>query len=107
MRAAVLAVALLIAPMALAPLAGCETVQTEQGARRALFTAALAYEGALDATRAAAESGLLKGENAVKAKAILDDAYKVLLAARATQSQHGARRVLTILAALEPLTNAR
>lgn len=107
MRAIAIALCLGLAPMAVAPLAGCASVNSEIGSRQALYTAALAYEGALDTVTDLAKSGVIKGDNAVKTKAILDKANTALQAARTSQSASGARRVLIILAELEGYTNGR
>jgi hypothetical protein len=105
MRAIVLALSLALAVPAVGVLGACSTISGPMSRQEALYAAVLAYEGALDTVKAAADSGLLKGENAVKAKDILNKANTALQLARTTQDASLARQVLIILATLEPLTN--
>lgn len=83
------AVALACAPLALSACSttsgAASTVTTPaQAAQRAMLAAETAFNVAATAELDAKGTGLLKGDNAVKADALRHQAYTVLLAARAT-----------------------
>ena len=81
--------AALAALLICAPMAGCQTWLTLQPAAtsqarasQALYVAEAAFEGASAALEQAADTGLLKGVDAAKARSLYEAAHAALLAAR-------------------------
>lgn len=100
MKLTPIAAAILLACAAPLSLAGCATpapATAAQSAQRAMLAAETAFNLAATAELDAKATGVLTGDNAVKADAIRRQAYQVLLSLRAVYAAGRAPDVMSLL----------